>query len=124
MSEHPITIDCVWRNWLGGTIDGLPFAVKVCDANSSYGTYTQRMANRRLPPMSAAGQSTRPARMKPAWTRCLPTAPASPMQRIGRQSGITQPCVRKCNKQASDIKKSKKSTTGELEMWGKASGKT
>ena len=37
MSEHPITIDCVWRNWLGGTIDGLPFAVKVCDVNSSYG---------------------------------------------------------------------------------------
>lgn len=37
MSEHLITIDCAWRNWLGGTIDDLPFAVKVCDVNSSYG---------------------------------------------------------------------------------------
>ena len=37
MPEHPITIDCVWRNWLGGTVDSLPFAVKVCDVNSSYG---------------------------------------------------------------------------------------
>ena len=34
MPEHGITIDCVWRNWLGGTIDGLPFAAKICDVNS------------------------------------------------------------------------------------------
>lgn len=34
MPEHTITADCVWRNWLGGTIDGLPFAAKICDVNS------------------------------------------------------------------------------------------
>ena len=33
MPEHTITTDCVWRNWLGGTIDGLPFAAKICDVN-------------------------------------------------------------------------------------------
>ena len=43
MSEHPITIDCVWRNWLGGTVDGLPFAVNVCDANSPYGINNGRV---------------------------------------------------------------------------------
>jgi len=37
MTEHGITIDCVWRNWLGGTIDGLPFAAKICDVNSPDG---------------------------------------------------------------------------------------
>ena len=37
MPEHGITIDCVWRNWLGGTIDGLPFAAKICDVNSPDG---------------------------------------------------------------------------------------
>ncbi len=36
MPEHTITTDCVWRNWLGGTIDGLPFAAKICDVNSPY----------------------------------------------------------------------------------------
>lgn len=37
MPEHTITTDCVWRNWLGGTIDGLPFAAKICDVNSPDG---------------------------------------------------------------------------------------
>ena len=37
MPEHKITTDCVWRNWLGGTIDGLPFAAKICDVTSSDG---------------------------------------------------------------------------------------
>ena len=37
MPEHGITIDCVWRNWLGGTVDGLPFAAKICDVNSPDG---------------------------------------------------------------------------------------
>ena len=37
MPEHTITIDCVWRNWLGGTVDGLPFAAKICDVNSPDG---------------------------------------------------------------------------------------
>ena len=37
MPEHTITTDCVWRNWLGGTIDGLPFAAKICDVNSQDG---------------------------------------------------------------------------------------
>ena len=37
MPEHTITTDCVWRSWLGGTIDGLPFAAKICDVNSPYG---------------------------------------------------------------------------------------
>ena len=37
MSEHSITIDCIWRNWLGGTVDGLPFAAKVCNICSEFG---------------------------------------------------------------------------------------
>jgi hypothetical protein len=37
MPEHTITTDCVWRNWLGGTVDSLPFAVKICDINSPDG---------------------------------------------------------------------------------------
>ncbi len=37
MPEHEITIDCVWRDWLCGMIDNLPFAVKICDINSPYG---------------------------------------------------------------------------------------
>ena len=37
MPEHTITTDCVWRNWLGGTVDGLPFAAKICDVNSPDG---------------------------------------------------------------------------------------
>ena len=37
MPEHTITADCVWRNWLGGTVDGLPFAAKICDVNSPDG---------------------------------------------------------------------------------------
>ena len=27
----------VWRNWLGGTVDGLPFAAKICDVSSPDG---------------------------------------------------------------------------------------
>jgi len=42
MTAHPITIDCVWRNWLGGTIDGLPFAAKICDVNSPDGIDDER----------------------------------------------------------------------------------
>ena len=37
MEKHPITAACVWRNWLGGTVDGLPFAAKICDINSPHG---------------------------------------------------------------------------------------
>ena len=37
MPEHTKTTDCVWRNWLGGTVDGLPFAAKICDVNSQDG---------------------------------------------------------------------------------------
>ena len=37
MPEHEITTDFVWRNWLGGTVDGLPFAVKICDVCSPDG---------------------------------------------------------------------------------------
>ena len=37
MPEHTITTDCVWRNWLGGTVDSLPFAAKICDINSPDG---------------------------------------------------------------------------------------
>ena len=37
MPEHTITTDCVWRNWLGGTVGGLPFAAKICDVNSPDG---------------------------------------------------------------------------------------
>lgn len=37
MENHPITADCVWRNWLGGTVDGLPFAAKICDVKSPDG---------------------------------------------------------------------------------------
>lgn len=32
-----ITTDCIWRNWLSGTVDDLPFAAKICDVNSPYG---------------------------------------------------------------------------------------
>ena len=37
MPEHEITTDFVWRNWLGGTVDGLPFATKICDVCSPDG---------------------------------------------------------------------------------------
>ena len=37
MDEHTITIDAAFRNWLTGTADGLPYAVKVCDVNSDCG---------------------------------------------------------------------------------------
>ena len=37
MPKCGITIDCVWRNWPGETIDGSPFAVKICDNNSPDG---------------------------------------------------------------------------------------
>ena len=37
MPEHEITTDFVWRNWLGGMVDGLPFAAKICDVCSPDG---------------------------------------------------------------------------------------
>ena len=43
MPEHTITTDCVWRNWLGGTVDGLPFAAKICDVNSPDGIDNRRV---------------------------------------------------------------------------------
>lgn len=37
MNRHTITADAVLHNWLAGTVDGLPYAVKVCDEKSEYG---------------------------------------------------------------------------------------
>ncbi|MBR1566454.1 MAG: hypothetical protein IJ649_06795 [Oscillospiraceae bacterium] len=37
MKNHTITVDTVLHNWLAGTVDGLPYAVKVCDRQSEYG---------------------------------------------------------------------------------------
>lgn len=37
MSDHKITVDTVLNNWLAGTVDKLPYAVKVCDEKSKYG---------------------------------------------------------------------------------------
>ena len=54
MENHPITADCVWRNWLGGTIDGLPFAAKICDVNSPDGIDNGRVS--RMKKAEAGGQ--------------------------------------------------------------------
>lgn len=37
MTEHTITVDASAHNWLTGTVDGLPYAVKVCDEASEHG---------------------------------------------------------------------------------------
>ena len=37
MDGHRIKVDTVFRNWLVGSVDGLPYAVKVCDIASEYG---------------------------------------------------------------------------------------
>ncbi len=37
MAEHTITVEARPHNWLTGTVDGLPYAVKVCDDASEYG---------------------------------------------------------------------------------------
>ena len=37
MDGHTITVNAVLNNWLAGTVDGLPYAVKVCDEKSEYG---------------------------------------------------------------------------------------
>ena len=37
MSNHTIKVDAVFHSWLAGTVDGLPYAVKVCDEKSEYG---------------------------------------------------------------------------------------
>ena len=37
MDGHAITVDAIFRNWIIGSVDGLPYAVKVCDIDSEYG---------------------------------------------------------------------------------------
>ena len=37
MGEHKIIVENVLQNWIAGTADGLPFAVKVCGERSEYG---------------------------------------------------------------------------------------
>lgn len=35
--KHEITVDTALGSWLAGTVDGLPYAVKVCDVKSEFG---------------------------------------------------------------------------------------
>ena len=37
MNGHTIKIDVVFQKWLAGTVDGLPYAVKICNEKSEYG---------------------------------------------------------------------------------------
>ena len=37
MAEHTITAEARVHNWLTGTVDGQPYAAKVCDEASEYG---------------------------------------------------------------------------------------
>lgn len=34
MDGHTMTVDAVFRNWIVGSVDGLPYTVKVCDVES------------------------------------------------------------------------------------------
>ena len=37
MDGHTMTVDAVFHNWIVGSVDGLPYTVKVCDVESEYG---------------------------------------------------------------------------------------
>lgn len=107
MPEHTITTDCVWRNWLGGTVDSLPFAAKICDINSPDGIDNGRVLKLFLYTEDGEqelaayerGWSIYPTGKQEASMDALIAYCATLPQRMtgtSRQAGKTQPCVEKC----------------------------